>query len=324
MVTRELSFSLHLRWRILLSAFVLVLVTVTVPGQALSVSVSNSPAMLGVLRAAEEVPFDVNVEFHRTQNDAVVRLVRGDVDAAILPIYVAARVHSEGTELRLTHAVYGTFVTIVERAGATEDVRSLQDLRDVPLLIGKQAGPLRVFPMMLLQEHGLEATIPTTGATADQIAQMLISGQADHGVLREPLSTSVIRRVPGSRRVIDLQEEWENAFGSPMVQAGVVFRAASVADHPEECAVLSREISSGYRWLQDNPRDAAALAARLVPGANQGIIEAALPVMAIYAEEIPNNPENNRHVEDFLLLLTDRQPEMIGGSLPDQSFYGGF
>lgn len=295
----------------------------TLSAEEISVSLSNSPAMLGVLRAADVEGVDVT--FHRTQNDAVVRLVRGDVDLAILPIYVAARVHGEGTPLVLTHAVYGSFLSVVQRANAERSVSSLPDLAGTPLLIGKQAGPLLVFPELILEQGGLAGTVPTTGATAQQISQMLIAGRVQHGVLREPLTTVVLSRVPGSSRVIDLQDEWERLFGTPMVQAGIVVRRESLEEHPHEIESFLQAIDEGYRWVRDNPTGAASLAGRRVPGVNEAIIASALSAMSIRTEMIssPSSPEARR-VQRFLKLLSERRPPMIGSTLPDESFYGAW
>ena len=314
----------HRWWRpchrrvLMLLLFVPALLT----AQEITVSVSNSPAMLGVLRAAERS--GAEVVFHRTQNEAVVRLVRGDADVAILPIYVAAAVHNEGTPLVLSHAVYGNFLSVVQGSNAGRSVTRLSDLVGRDLLVGKQAGPLLVFPRLLMEDAGIADQVSTTGATAQQISQMLMTGQTELGVLREPLTTVVLQRNPESRRALNLQDEWEARFGSPMVQAGVVVRQAAMREHSNRIDQLLREIDQGYRWVRANPDAAAELAARRVPGINQAVVLAALPAMQISAERVgPETTANTNRVAAFLALLEERQPAMLSSGVPDSTFFGG-
>jgi hypothetical protein len=314
--------------------------------QETTISLSNSPAMLGVLIAIDEMqemsasgaPFDATsvprAVFHRSQSDAVVRLVRGDVVGAILPVYVAARVHQGGTPLQITHAVYGTFLTIVQGGSPPHPINAITDLagldRSDPLLVGKQAGPLLEFPRIIFAERHLDG-IPVTGATAAQISQMLLTGQANQGVLREPLTTVVVRRIPGARRAVDLQREWLSTFGTPMVQAGIVFRRDFLDAHPVEAAALLTAIDAGYGTLATDHEYAALLAGRLAPGLDAETVLAALPVMEISVERVSDvdgstpDPEYAAaagRVAAFLDLLVTTSPDLMGESAPDGAFYG--
>jgi hypothetical protein len=341
---------------ILLLALLLLFPAIPVWTEGIAISLSNSPAMLGVLVAIDELGVAEDVEdagstfdatsmpqavFHRSQSDAVVRLVRGDVVGAILPVYIAARVHRAGTPLQVTHAVYGTFLTIVQVGDAPHPIGGLEDLLALdpsdPLLVGKQAGPLLEFPRIILARRGLDG-VATTGATAAQISQMLLTGQAHQGVLREPLATHVVRRSPGARRAVDLQQEWLSTFGMPMVQAAIVFRRDFLEEQPRQAAALLAAIDAGYATVATDPAHAATLAGRLVPGLDAQVVREALPVMGMTVERVsgvdasaalPGGEQSPRdcsaaalRVAAFLELLGTESPGLAGEAPPDEAFYG--
>ena len=151
--------------------------------------------------------------------------------------------------------------------------------------------------------------------------------QVQAAVLSEPWVAIAIeaskqkKRETPLYRAMDLQEEWGNLIGPkpriPLV--GFFVTDQLVAEHPEIVAALEASLNEAVEWAEANPDEAASIAGDLgrQPADVMADSLAHTQIEAIPADQV-------RDELDILFnVLYDFNPELVGGALPDETFYVG-
>ena len=160
--------------------------------------------------------------------------------------------------------------------------------------------------------------------------QLLVTRRVDHALLAEPAVSMALRKTrsfpvslvaPELHRSVDLQQEWGRLLKreARMPQAGVAAVGRAATDD-----ALQKRIATAYAaslaWCNRNALKCGEMVARridlLSPEAvADGITAGQMRAVSAAAAR----PE----LEFFLGQLHARNPALVGGKLPDDSFYGG-
>lgn len=279
--------------------------------------------MLDTSDAMADVADEVSIEIWNTPDVLRSILVNGDTEVAAVPSYVGANLFNRGVDVRLAAVVVWGLIWLVGPEGTPATWESLRG--QTVMIPFPNDMPDLVF-QYLSTANGL-----TPGEDFDiqyyaqppEIIGQLVSGSGSWAVLPEHVVTLALARANQSGqalgRVFDLQTEWAAAAGtSPRIpQAGIVVRGELAADHPGVLAALLNALSSSVNVVNAAAPDTLAALSE-ASGVPAPIIQQVIPRLNL--EVVPAS-EAQAELEQFFNELATLSPDIIGGGLPDSSFY---
>ncbi len=265
------------------------------------------------------------LRFDRYRNPDMVRtgFVTGRWELAATPSYVAANLGNRGVPVRLMNIMTWGLLYVIS---AREDVAKIEDLRGETVAMPFKADmPDLVFQYIARQKGMKAGSDYQLNYVADpfQGLQMLVSGRVDHVVLPEPAATaSLLKGAQSGKRLtraISLQQSWGEVTGGPAAipQAGMTVRESLLEEMPGLPARLNAAITRSTEWVVSNPAKAGRLAQAHL-GVKAPMIERSIPHGNFRLRTAgAARPE----IERFYTILAETNPAIIGGRLPDASFY---
>lgn len=265
------------------------------------------------------------VEFQAFQNLDQLRadMVKGEVQVAAVPTYVAANLYNKGLPVKLLNVTVWGHLSVLT---ADPDIQGWEDLKgktvyipfknDSPDLIFRTVARLAGVPE---EEMDLQYV-----SAAPEALQMLMAGKADAAVLPEPVATAAIlqgkqNNIP-VRELFELRQEWGRVTGrEPYIpQIGTIAVTDLIEAHPAVIAAIQEGLQESVQWIQENPAEAAALGEQYLSGLKAPVIQSSLdrtPFRFVTAADA------REEVEFYFTKLAELNPEIIGGRLPDDGFY---
>lgn len=249
----------------------------------------------------------------------VARLTAKEADFAIVPVNLAAQLYRKEMPYMLTSVVtWGNlFVASSEELNGWDALKG-QDI----YMMGKGLVPDIVF-RTLLKENGLDPDkdvnlIYLSGAT--ELAPNFISGKAKISILPEPSLTTVKMKKSDTHVLLDLQEEWNKAFGTDAgyPQAGILVKNDLIKSNPELVKQYIGILEEGMNWLNENAGEAGVYAEELDLGLPAAVVEKSMPGNNIRHRYIADVKEQ---LNDFYEILFEFSHETVGGELPDNGLY---
>jgi NitT/TauT family transport system substrate-binding protein len=265
----------------------------------------------------------VDFEIYKSPDVLRANFVSGDWKLAVTPSYVAANLANKGLPVKMLNIMTWGMLYVLsfdqaikkpeDLAGETVGMFFRNDMPD--LVFGK-----------VMEEKGLKVgtdyKLHYVG-TPFEALQLLLSGRIKHCVLPEPAATAGL--VKGKKlgkklyRSLDLAKEWASVTGGegrfPM--AGAMVHQDLLDKNPALIEEFQKQAMEGTKWVQGNRMEAAKIAAETMP----------LPAPVI-AKSIPHThltmeraSDIRKELETFYGLLAEKNPAIIGGKLPDTSFY---
>ncbi len=285
----------------------------------------KGPSGFGMIKLFEDKPElgalgDSNFTVLPSPKEMVARVAGGEVDFAVLPANMAAKLYTAGPGYKLG-AVVG--MGVLHGLSRDPDVKNWEDLKGKTVYsIGKGATPDYLLHY-LLSQHGMDpkqdVKVNFSVSSGPQLAQLLISGKIDTAVLPEPFVTMVKAKAKDVRKVLDFQAAWKRIQGGESTYpiTVVVVRPELAENRPELVDRFLKAYSESIEWVNDNPAEAADLIGKydVMPAA---LAKPAIPncnLKYIYSSEARGI------MEGFLQVLLDFNPASIGGQLPDDGFY---
>lgn len=271
------------------------------------------------------------VEFVQWTNPDQLRAIAlgGDADFIAVPTNVAANLYNRGVLLTLVNVSVWGILWMVSRS---HGMQTLADFKGQELAIPFRADMPDILFGFLIEQQGLDLRkdfrVRYTSTPMDAI-QLLVMHQVDHALLAEPAVSMALRKTqsfplsiaaPKLYRSVDLQEEWGRVLRrEPRIpQAGI-----AALGQVREDAMFIEQFEGAYAasntWCADHPTECGRMVARHMPMVMPEAVADSIRVAPRhYATAIQAKPE----LDYFYGLLLDRQPAVIGGTLPDADFYG--
>lgn len=247
----------------------------------------------------------------------------GRYHGAETPSNVAAVLYQRGLPIQLLNInVWGLLYVL----SAEESVNSWDTLHGQTIAVPfKGDMPDLVFRYLAEQnganpDHDFDLQYVATPVEA---MQLLASGQVKQAVLPDPIATGAQAQGKENglsiKRVLNLREEWGQVTGrAPRIpQAGMFVTKDLVKNQPELVEAIQTGLKDAVAWTKENPAEAAKLGAEHL-GLKAPLIEKALPNIAL---ELVPAAEARDDLEFFYTQLKTMSPDLIGGDLPDDSFY---
>jgi len=285
----------------------------------------KGPSGFGIIKMFDDEPelgpgVDTNFTVLPSPKAMVSRVAGGELDFAVFPANMAAKMYTAGPGYKLG-AVVG--MGVLHLLSRDPEINEWSDLQDKTVYsIGKGATPDFLF-QYLLSQHGLDPNenvqINFSVSSGPQLAQLLISGKIDTAILPEPFVTMVRTRASEVRKVLDFQSSWQQIQGGETTYpiTVVVVKPQLAAKRPELVERFLKAYSESIDWVNSNPAEAAQLIGKyeVMPAA---LAEPAIPHCNL--KFIPSAAARPI-MEEFLQVLLDFNPASVGGQLPDDGFY---
>ncbi|MBN1647258.1 MAG: ABC transporter substrate-binding protein [Spirochaetales bacterium] len=289
------------------------------------VGVFRGPTGFGIIQVMENPPHisdDIRFEFEVLPGPAemVARVAAGEVDIALFPVNIAAKMYTKGPKYRLAAIVGNGLLYCISRDAA---LASLADLDGKKVYsVGKGATPDYLLAW-LAGKAGISIDADFSYNNPAQLVQLFTAGQVDTVVLPEPFASRILKsKDADAHTVVDFQQDWKKYSGSAKTYpiSALVVSPEIAGSHPKAIQVFLDAYSKSIDFVNTNPEAAGILiekfgvfpgdlAAQAIPGCNLVFIPAA---------------EARLDVDEFLKLLLVSDPVSIGGELPDEAFYATF
>ncbi|HWL04601.1 MAG TPA: ABC transporter substrate-binding protein [Xanthobacteraceae bacterium] len=259
----------------------------------------------------------------RTPDEMRAGLSSGTMQAVIVPTNVAANLYNRGLGVHLLNVMSRGLLHIV----AGSDVTRIEDLAGkkiaVPFRNDMPDFILRRLVARAGMKIGTDLQFDYAG-TPPEAMQMLVAGRVDAALLAEPAATAAILRAKvGFQtfvRAIDCQKEWAKIVGgsSFIPQAGLaVTRPFIEKVGPDGLQTLQNALQAAVEFVIAHPLR-ASLASATELGLMSPIIAEAIPHSNLAA--LPSS-SIRADLEKFFSILSEDDPRIIGGRLPDSAFY---
>ncbi len=210
-------------------------------------------------------------------------------------------------------------LNIVEKG---ETIQSIADLKDKTVIAsGKGAAPEYAFDY-LLKENGLD---PVTDlqiewkAEHQEVVGALAATENAVGLLPQPFVTVAMTKVEGLRAALDLNDVWQDLDNqSEFVMGVVVANKSFIAEHPQAIAQFLTDYQASVDFVNQEPAEAGALIEKYHILDNAQIAEKAIPYCHITCI---TGDAMEKALHGYLQVLFDANPQAVGGTMPDETFY---
>ena len=314
--------------RILIPILVLILAacnssTKTQNQQQVTIATLKGPSSMGMIRMIDSLANAESKEFKVVILNEPIQvrkmMIDGTADFAILPTTMAAILYNKGLEYRLIAIpVWGTLYLF----GSDSTIRSWSDLKGKKVNVMAKGMTPDVLFRYLLEKNGVDPdndlTLDYSFPTHIDLANAVAAGQAKIGVISEPLVSLVMQRNKEVRPIFDLNTEWEKILNTPIAQTALIAKKSLIEKNPQLVEQFIASYQKSTQWVNSNPDSAAALIVKYEILPNIEVARNAIPRSNLKFVRAKSEMEQ---IGKYLTIFYQMNPEIIGGKVPDESFY---
>ena len=284
-------------------------------------AVSNPLIHMVETGALKDVAEQVEFVAWRNPDQLRVLALGGKADFVAMPTNVAANLYNRGVKLRLLNvSTWGILWMVSREAG----LKTLADFRGKEIAMPFRADMPDIVFHLLAEKQGLDVKrdfkLRYVASPLDAM-QLLIMRQVDHALLTEPMVSTALRKAPELHRSVDLQQEWGRVMQReariPQAGIAVLGRAGANAGLIER---FQEAYAASLKWCQGQPDACGAIVAKQV-GMGMLTPEGVADSIRAGNNRFVPAQEAKAELEFFFGLLLAKQPALVGGKLPDASFY---
>jgi len=323
---------------IVISAFSLVILTLSgcksldkaydeAAGASFKVHVLKAPTTVGMIKMMEpsikpnlQMGDSVFYEIEQNSEELYAKLQTGDIEIAVIPTVMAAKLYNDGAEYQIAAINTSGFMYVL--AGDVT-IKNWSDLKGQEVSIADKGGDLDTMFKYLLMQNGIDPDKDMTLkyiSTLEELAQLVINGDSKIAVLPEPWVSMVVSESDAYKIALDVQTEWirVNGFDASLAQTCIVIKSEVASKNHEEFSLFLEDYVNSIDWVNQNPTETAKLLSKHDIGVAVNLAESVIPRSnLIFRNAIDAKPAVEKYLEVFLEL----SPESIGGRLPDENFY---
>lgn len=285
----------------------------------------KGPTSIGLVALMDEAAegglgFDCEFDITTAADEIVPRLIKGEVDIALIPANLASVVYNK-TDGAIAVADINTLGVLHAVTGDT-GVSSFSDLAGKTVyLTGKGTTPEYAMRYLLEQSGISDQVTLEFKAEAAEVVSVLAADPTAVGVLPEPFKTAALAKNDALVSPFGLSAVWDEVAGgngSQMVTGVTVVRSEFAKEHPD---IVERFVAAHADSAEAVTGDPAAWAPRVV---DAGIVDAA----PIAQKAIPGcnivcmtGDAMKDALSGYLEVLYNADPASVGGALPGEDFY---
>jgi len=303
----------------------LLLITLTISASAvqaveIDVQAPTVPAALPFLWMQEEGKLpqavDLNINLSSDHQRGMSLISQNEIQFLITGSNVAANAYNRGIDIKMLNVNTWAIDYLLTNGFKAE---SWEDLKGKSLAIPLQGGPLDFLARYLMEENGVNPKeVKIVYRALPGAAQYFMAGNLDAIILPEPLVTVTMAKAQNAVLSLDIQKEWAGVHGDERIPfVGLFVNGEFSEEYPQFTEILNGLYKQGVSWVNENPDQAAALAAENFNMPAPILKKSMQRVnLNIYPEE-----ESRELVELYFSEILEIYPEMLGGSMIDEEFY---
>lgn len=249
------------------------------------------------------LPSYIDVSVYPSPNEAVAKIINGELDMAVLPANTAANLYNKGIKIKMVAIVGEGMLSLIGSDDKTE-------VLNVP---GAGGTPDHM-ALLLYPEYKRDYSITAPA----QLAQMLIAGKCKAAILPQPFVNMVLNKNSSIHILDDVQKRWKKAAGVSQYPMSVLVVSQKFAAEQSE---LVENVKSDYRKSIEKVLSDTRTAAKIIE--EKGIMKAELaePSIKDCAIVFKDGKTARNELQAYFEILNNLAPDAIGSKIPDFGFY---
>lgn len=301
----------------------------TAIGSGMKIGILKGPSGVGMVKLMDDNDADKTFNQYDftiagAPDEIIAKITSGELDAAAVPSNLAATLYNKTNGDIIVACVTTLGSLYILESGNT--INSVQDLKDKDVYsAGMGASPECVLNF-ILKENGLDKdkdlSVNFLGEHAE-VAIALSGGLVSIGLLPEPNATSVLMANKNVRIALDLNAEWEKICANKGLSKSLpmgcfVVNKKFLDSNKQAFDKMLEEYKKSIQFVSNDLDAASELTVKYDIMADAAVAKAAIPNCGI--GYIDGNDMKDS-MKNYLNILFDANPELIGGKLPDDGFY---
>ena len=284
----------------------------------------KGPTSIGMVKLMEDdetnsTANDYDFTVAGSADELTPLLIRGELDMAAIPANLASVLYNRTEGAIQILAVNTLGVLYIVETG--NSVQSLADLKGKTIYATGKGSTPEYTLLYLLEKAGLDpekdVTVEFKSEPTEVVALLKAQPEAV-AMLPQPYVTAAQAQVEGLRIAVDLNEAWEAAeTGSKLLTGTIVVRREFAEANPEAIEAFVTEYRASTEFANENVSEAAQLVEKYGI-ATAAIAEKAIPYCNITCME---GAEMKAAMQVYLGVLYEKNPDSVGGALPDDALY---
>lgn len=290
-------------------------------GLVTQVASLKGPTSMGLsaLMTSENEHYEFNI--YAAADEIVPLVVKGEVDIALVPANLAATLYQK-TNGAIEVANINTLSVLQVVTPGDVEMSDLTALKGKTIyMTGKGTTP-EASLRYLVEKNGMgwdDMTVEFK-TEATEVVSALQTDPTAFAVLPEPFATVAIQQLDNRHIALSLGDEWDRVSdnGSQLVTGVTIVRKEFAEAHPAAMLQFSADAAESVAYVNGHPEDAATKIESL------DIVKAPIAKLAIPRCNLVcmTGEEMRTALSGYLDALYTFDPQMIGGKLPDDAFYG--
>ncbi len=190
-------------------------------------------------------------------------ILSGKADISFSAVAAVAKIYQKGLDIKMKAVTVWDNFFILTRGYKAEDFGDLKGHR-IYLPLVKAAPPYAVTSFLMkrlgYEPEEFEFVFGEPFGRPGEIKNMLVSGEIDTALLREPEASFAIFEGKGEiRQSIAYRDIWEKLFPEKgnLPNAGVLFKGDILREYPEISQIFLEETEKAIEWINKNPQESA-------------------------------------------------------------------
>ena len=290
-------------------------------GLVTQVASLKGPTSMGLsaLMTSENEHYEFNI--YAAADEIVPLVVKGEVDIALVPANLAATLYQK-TNGAIEVANINTLSVLLVVTPGDVEMSDLTALKGKTIyMTGKGTTP-EASLRYLVEKNGMSWDDMTVEfkTEATEVVSALQTDPTAFAVLPEPFATVAIQQLDNRHIALSLGDEWDRVSdnGSQLVTGVTIVRKEFAEAHPAAMLQFAADAAESVAYVNGHPEDAATKIESL------DIVKAPIAKLAIPRCNLVcmTGEEMRTALSGYLDALYTFDPQMIGGKLPDDAFYG--
>lgn len=269
---------------------------------------STSTVRLGVMQgptgfSSSALGDIAQIEVYPSPNEAVAKLIKGELDMIALPANAAANLYNKGVGIKVLAIIGEGMLSVV---GTNENSKTLS--------VPGTGGTPDHMATLLYPEYEKEYSVTAPA----QLAQLLIAEKVELAILPEPFVTMVMSKNSNIKVISNVQERWASLTGQKQYPMSVLIAKDSFAqEHPILIEKVKEAYKNSIKTILEDPTTAGKKIEEL------GIMKAemATPALANCALTFKEGNVAKEELLSYYTTLLSLAPDAIGGKLPNEDLW---
>ena len=249
------------------------------------------------------LPSYIKTSVYPSPNEAVAKLVNGELDFAVIPANTVAALFNKGVKIRAVAIVGEGMLSVI---GSDSEAKSIA----VP---GAGGTPDHMSTLLYPElERNYSISAPA------QLAQLVIAGKCTKAILPQPFVNMVLAKNSNVRILDDVQKRWKDKTGFAQYPMSVlVVRDSLASANPKMVDSVKKDYAKSIGSVLSSVHEAAIIIEEA------GIMKAEMAEGAIKdcAIVFKDGKKAESELKAYYEVLINLAPQAIGGKLPENTLY---